>query len=167
MAKEKVRGAAAITFLSLLYFIWLIIVVLKNQGYLLENTDLFLNLEEWAIIGIILYAIFVIVLIYYYLTLAPECKTSGGIKLVSAVTNRVVCDKCHTVITISDTGTRPRRYTCPNCGKQGALRRNTIQGKRRNIACQRCDGFFEIYDTNERPLTYECPHCHFEGALAG
>jgi len=166
MVKEKVRGAAVITFLSLLYFIWLVIVVLKDQGYLLENTNLFLSLEEWAIIGIILYAIFVIVLIYYYLTLAPEGKTSAGIKLVSAVTTRVVCDKCHAVITLSDAGTRPLRYACPNCGKQGALRRNIIQGKRRNIACQRCDDLFEIYDTTERPLTYECPHCHFEGALA-
>jgi len=117
MVKEKVRGAAVITFLSLLYFIWLVIVVLKDQGYLLENTNLFLSLEEWAIIGIILYAIFVIVLIYYYLTLAPEGKTSAGIKLVSAVTTRVVCDKCHAVITLSDAGTRPLRYACPNCGK--------------------------------------------------
>jgi hypothetical protein len=165
MGKEKVRGAAVITLLSLIYFAWLVIVILQDQGYVLENTDLILNLQEWAIIGIILYSIFVIVLAYFYLTLAPKEKSSNGIKLVSAVITHAVCDNCHTVITISDTGSRPLAYTCPNCGKQGALCSNTVQGTRKTIPCERCEEYFEIYDTGERPLTYECSHCHFEGVL--
>jgi predicted RNA-binding Zn-ribbon protein involved in translation (DUF1610 family) len=165
MGKEKVRGAVVITLLSLLYFVWLVIVILQDQGHILANTDLVLNLQEWAIIGIILYAIFVIVLVYYYLTLAPKEESSKGIKLVSAVTTRAVCDNCHTVITISDTGTRPLRYDCPNCSKQGTLRHNTVEGTPKDVACERCEESFEIYDTGERPLTYECSHCHFEGVL--
>ena len=166
MAKEKVRGAAVITFISLLYFLWLVVVVLQDQGYLLEGTDLVLSLRDWAIVGIILYAVFVMVLVYYYLTTGTPEKRTEGIKLVSAVTTRVVCDNCHTVFTISDTGVRPLRYSCPNCGEQGALRRKTIQGRRKNIACHHCENYFEVYDTGERPLSYECPHCHFEGALS-
>ena len=165
MGKEKVRGAVVITLLSLLYFIWLVIVILQDQGLLLESTDLVLTLQEWAILGIILYTIFVIVLVYYYLTLAPKEEVSGGIKLVSAVTTNAVCDNCHTVIAVSDTGIRPLRYECPNCGKQGTLRCKTAQGIRKRVTCERCRENFEVYDTGERPLTYECCHCHFEGAL--
>jgi predicted RNA-binding Zn-ribbon protein involved in translation (DUF1610 family) len=165
MGKEKVRGAVVIALLSLLYFIWLVIVILRDQGFLLENTDFVLTLQEWAIMGIILYTIFIIVLVYYYLTLAPKEEMSPGIKLVSAVTTRAVCDNCHTVIAVSDTGIRPLQYYCPNCGKQGALRCKTAQGIRKIITCERCEKDFEVYDTGERPLTYECSNCHFEGAL--
>lgn len=166
MAREKVRGAAVITFISLLYFLWLVVVLLQDQGYLPGSIDLVLSLRDWAIVGIILYAAFVMVLVYYYLTTGPQEKRAEGIKLVSAVTTRVVCDNCHTVATISDTGTRPLRYSCPNCGRQGVLRKKTAQGRRRNISCQHCENYVEIYDTGERPLSYECPHCHFEGALS-
>jgi len=165
MGKEKARGVAVLAFVSLLYFLWLMVAVLKDRGYILSGTDIFLSLKEWAIIGIILYAVFLIAEIFYYLSTQKEEKGAEGIKLVSAVTKRVVCSNCNTVFTITDTGVRPLRYTCPNCGMEGALRGKTAEGIRRHIKCEGCENEFEIYDTGERPLKYECPKCHFEGTI--
>ena len=166
MGKEKARGVAVIAFVSLLYFLWLMVVVLKDRGYILSNTETFLSLREWAIIGILLYAIFLIVEVFYYLSASRgEAAGAEGIKLVSAVTKKIVCSNCNTVFTITDTGVRPLRYTCPNCGMEGALRGKTAEGVRRNIKCGECGNTFEIYDTGERPLKYECPKCHFEGQI--
>jgi predicted RNA-binding Zn-ribbon protein involved in translation (DUF1610 family) len=166
MGKDKARGAAVIAFISLLYFIWLMVVLLKERGYVLAGTDLFLSLKEWAIIGIILYAIFLVMEIFYYLSTPKEEKEVGGIKLVSSVTKKVVCSNCNTVFTITDTGVRPLRYTCPNCGEPGVLRGKTAEGVRKSITCDECEHTFEVYDTGERPLKYECPKCHFEGIIS-
>ncbi|MEA2054069.1 MAG: hypothetical protein U9O96_02970 [Candidatus Thermoplasmatota archaeon] len=166
MEREKVKGAAVITFISLIYFMWLMVVVLKERGYILPNADLFLSLREWAIIGIILYAVFLIIEIFYYLSTPKKEEGAEGIKLVSAVIKKVFCNNCNTVFSITDTGVRPLRYTCPNCGGEGALRGKIAEGIRKNIKCGRCENLFEIYDTGERPLKYECPECHFEGAVS-
>jgi len=166
MGKDKARGVAAITLISLLYFAWLMVVVLKERGYILAGTNLFLSLKEWAIIGIILYAIFLVVEIFYYLSSSKEKKEVEGIKLVSAVTKKIVCSNCNTVFNITDTGVRPLRYTCPNCGEVGVLRGKTAEGIRRSIICDECKNTFEVYDTGERPLKYECPSCHFEGTIS-
>ncbi len=165
MGKEKARGAAVITFISLIYFMWLMVVVLKEKGYILSGTNLFLSLVEWAIVGTIIYAVFLIIEIFYYLSIPREKKMAEGIKLFSAVTKRVVCSSCNIVFTITDTGVRPLRYTCPNCGGEGVLRGKTAEGERKEIKCEKCENSFEIYDTGERPLKYECPSCHFEGTV--
>jgi len=165
MGKEKARGVAVIAFVSLLYFLWLMVVVLKDRGYILSDTNIFLSLKEWAIIGTVLYAIFLIVEIFYYLSAPGEEGGAEGIKLVSAVSKKIVCSNCNTVFTITDTGVRPLRYTCPNCGMEGALRGKTAEGVRKRIKCGECENTFEIYDTGDRPLKYECPKCHFEGEI--
>ena len=166
MEEKRVRGAAVITFISVLYFIWLMIVVLQDQGYILSGTDMPLSLQWWAIIGIILFAVFFLAELYLYLTAPRREPRSEGIKLVSAVTTKVMCSDCHTVFTISDTGTRPLKYTCPNCGQSGALRKQMAAGVRKNVQCERCENVFEIHDTGERPLKYTCPECHHVNALS-
>lgn len=165
MGKEKARGAAVITFISLLYFLWLMVVVLKERGYILSGMNLRLSLKEWAIVGIILYAIFLIIEIFYYISIPKEEKGADGIKLVSTATKKIVCGNCNTVFTITDTGVRPLRYTCPNCGEEGVLRGKIAEGTMKKIRCERCDSPFDIYDTGVRPLKYECPSCHFEGVI--
>jgi len=166
MEKEKKRVAAVLTFIALLYFLWIIIVVLKENGYIFATTNFLLSLREWAIIGILLYLIFVIIEVYYYLSFPKEEKKVEGIKLVSTVTKKVMCNNCKTVFTIADTGKRPLRYTCPNCGGEGALRGTVAEGIRKMVACEKCKNIFEIYDTGERPFAYKCPECHYENSLS-
>jgi len=166
MEEKRVRGAAVITFISVLYFIWLMVAVLQDRGYILSGSDLPLSVQWWAVIGIILFAVFFLVELYMYLTAPGKERRTEGIKLVSAVTTKVVCSDCHTVFTISDTGARPLRYTCPNCGQEGALRRQMASGVRKNVQCERCEHVFEIHDTGERPFKYTCPDCHHVNALS-
>ncbi len=166
MEEKRVRGAAVITFISILYFIWLMVAVLQDQGYILAGTDVPLSVQWWAVIGIILFAVFFLAELYLYLTAPRPEPRSEGIKLVSAVTTKVMCSDCHTVFTISDTGARPLRYTCPNCGQSGALRKHMASGVRKNVQCERCENVFEIHDTGDRPLRYTCPDCHHVNALS-
>lgn len=165
MEKVKKRAAALLTFLAILYFIWILLVILKENEYIFTTTSFFLPLREWAIIGILLYLIFVIIEIYYYLSSPKEGKKVEGIKLVSTVTKKVMCNNCNTVVSISDTGKRPLRYTCPSCDGEGVLRGTTAEGVRRMIACENCQHIFEIHDTGERPFVYQCPQCHYEASL--
>lgn len=166
MEKVKKRAAAILTFLALLYFLWIIVVILKENEYILATTDLFLSLREWAIIGILLYLIFVIIEVYYYLSFPKKEKKVEGIKLVSTVTKKVMCNNCNTVVAISDTGKRPLHYTCPSCGGEGVLRGTTAEGIRKMVACGNCKNIFELHDTGERPFIYRCPKCHYEDSLS-
>jgi len=166
MEKEKKRVAAVLTFIAFIYFLWIIVVALKENGYIFSTTNFFLSLREWAIIGILLYLIFVIIEVYYYLSAPKEEKKIEGIKLVSTVKKKVMCNNCKTVFTIADTGKRPLRYSCPNCGEEGVLRGTTAEGIRKMVACENCKNIFEIYDTGERPFSYRCPKCHYESSLS-
>ena len=147
-----------IVLLAILYFLWLFIVALNE---IIRETTLLLDLKMWAIIGVVVYAIFLIIEILLYLTRTKE--ESREIKLVSDVETKVMCSYCKTTFMISDSGIRPIGYTCPHCGKDGALKGKKIEGTKFVISCSQCHDAFEIVDTEERPLKYECPHCHHQG----
>ena len=145
---------------SLLYFIWLIIAAV-NESSLKYN--MYLSLKTWSIIGIVLYLVFIAIEIIFYLSQPHEEKE---VKIVTEAIKKVVCSNCKTTFTIKDTGVRPLKYTCPNCGMEGVLRGKNIKGKKINILCEKCHNEFEVFDTGERPLAYECPVCHYKGVLS-
>ncbi len=149
-----------IVLFAILYFIWLFVVALNE---VMNGGTLLLELKMWAIIGVVLYALFLLVEVVMYLTVPKE--ESREIKLVSEAITRVMCSNCKTTFTISDTGVRPMPYTCPNCGKEGALKGKKVEGSKMNVTCPECSASFEIMDTGERPLTYECPYCHHHGVV--
>ena len=148
-----------IVIVSLVYLAWLILVAF----YEIKGVEILLSLKYWSIIGIILYASFLFIEFLIYMT--PPAKREE-IKIVSEALKKVMCSDCKTIFLISDTGVRPLRYTCPNCGKEGVLRGKTVEGKARKIVCENCNVEFEIFDTGERPLSYSCPNCHFEGVVS-
>ena len=149
-----------IVLLAIIYFLWLFAVALNE---IIRETTLLLDLKMWAIIGIVLYAVFVIIEVFLYLT--QEKGGTREIKLVSDVETKVMCSYCKTTFLISDSGIRPIGYTCPNCGKDGALKGKKIEGSKSTINCSQCNHVFEIVDAGERPYQYECPHCHHQGAV--
>ncbi len=151
----------AIFVISLLYFIWLIVAAANESFW---NYNLYLSFKTWSIIGIIVYAAFIVIEVLLYVT-APK-EEEEEIKIVSEAIKKIVCSNCKTVFTIRDTGVRPLKYKCPNCGMEGVLRGKNIKGKRLAIECDKCGSDFEIFDTGERPLKYKCPTCHYEGVLS-
>ncbi len=146
--------------LAIIYFIWLSIVILNEIKF---NYNLILPLKIWSIIGIFLYAIFLLSEILIYLTL-PK-KEIEEIKIVSEALKKVFCNNCKTVFNISDTGVRPLKYECPNCGMEGVLRGKVAEGKILKVLCKNCGNEFEIFDVGEKPLIYECPNCHVKGEI--
>ncbi|MCD6572786.1 MAG: hypothetical protein J7K95_01660 [Thermoplasmata archaeon] len=151
----------AIFVISLLYFIWLIMAVANETFW---SYNLYLSFKTWSIIGIIAYAAFIIIEVLLYIT-APK-EEEEEIKIVSEAIKKIVCSNCKTVFTIRDTGVRPLKYKCPNCGMEGVLRGKSVKGKRLAIECDKCGNEFEIFDTGERPLKYKCPVCHYQGVLS-
>lgn len=149
-----------IVILAILYFFWLFIVALAET---MNGTTLLLELKLWAIIGVIIYILFLAVELILYFT-AP-IKEGTKYQPISETATRVMCSNCKTTFTISDTGVRPMAYTCSNCNKKGTLKGNTIECSQVFITCSRCDTDFDIIDTGNRPLSYECPSCHFEGVV--
>ena len=99
-----------------------------------------------------------------YIT-APR-EEEEEIKIVSEAIKKIVCSNCKTVFTIRDTGVRPLKYKCPNCGMEGVLRGKSVKGKRISVQCDKCGNEFEIFDTGERPLIYRCPVCHYQGEVS-
>jgi len=150
----------AIVIVALLYLIWLVVAAYFEM----EGNKILLSLKYWSLIGVILYVIFLILEIIVYLKSSK--KEREEIKIISEALKKVMCSDCKTVFLVSDTGVRPLRYTCPNCGKEGVLRGKTVEGKARKIVCENCNVEFEIFDTGERPLSYSCPNCHFEGVVS-
>ncbi|HHF56165.1 MAG TPA: hypothetical protein ENL42_04535 [Thermoplasmatales archaeon] len=149
-----------IVIVSIIYFIWLFIVAMQQAR---GGGEILFPLKIWAIAGIILYIFFLLVELIVY---ATTPKTEGKeIKIVSEVIKKVMCSQCHTTFTISDTGVRPLKYTCPNCGKEGVLRGKRVKGVARHITCSNCGNEFDVLDTGEKPLTYVCPSCHHEGVV--
>ena len=151
----------AIFVISLLYFIWLIMAVANETFW---SYNLYLSFKTWSIIGMIAYAAFIIIEVLLYIT-APK-EEEEEIKIVSEAIKKIVCSNCKTVFTIRDTGVRPLKYKCPNCGMEGVLREKSVKGKRLAIECNKCGNEFEIFDTGERPLKYKCPVCHYQGVLS-
>ena len=151
----------AIFVISLLYFIWLIMAVANETFW---SYNLYLSFKTWSIIGIIAYAAFIIIEVLLYITSPKEEEEE--IKIVSEAIKKIVCSNCKTVFTIRDTGVRPLKYKCPNCGMEGVLRGKSVKGKRLAIECDKCGNEFEIFDTGERPLKYKCPVCHYQGVLS-
>jgi len=145
---------------SLLYFIWLIMAAV-NESFLKYN--MYFSIKTWSIIGIALYLIFILIEAIFYLSQPHEEKE---VKIVTEAIKKVVCSNCKTTFTIKDTGVRPLKYTCPNCGMEGVLRGKNLKGKKMNVLCEKCHNEFEIFDTGERPLAYECPVCHYKGVLS-
>ncbi|RLF47209.1 MAG: hypothetical protein DRN29_03110 [Thermoplasmata archaeon] len=145
---------------SILYFIWLFIVALNET---MNGSKILLSLKTWSLIGVVVYVFFLFIEIMVYIT-TPK-KETKEIKLVSEVIKKIVCNSCHTTFTITDTGVRPMKYVCPNCGKEGVLRGKKVKGIVKTITCSSCGDKFEIIDTGERPLTYQCPSCHYEGVV--
>ena len=145
---------------SILYFIWLFIVALNET---MNGSKILLSLKTWSLIGVVVYVFFLFIEIMVYIT-TPK-KETKEIKLVSEVIEKIVCNSCHTTFTITDTGVRPMKYVCPNCGKEGVLRGKKVKGIVKTITCSSCGDKFEIIDTGERPLTYQCPSCHYEGVV--
>lgn len=157
---NKKLASKIIVLVSFIYFIWLVITAVVEVFY---NSKIFLSLKEWSIVGIILYILLLLVEVVIYIS-TPE-KKEKETKIVSEVIKKVVCSHCKTKFTVSDTGVRPLYYTCPNCGKEGALKGRVVEGESRFIVCSNCESEIEIFDTGERPLHYECPSCHVEGVL--
>ncbi|KAA0001774.1 MAG: hypothetical protein FE048_04925 [Thermoplasmata archaeon] len=145
---------------SIIYFIWLFIVALNETMY---GEKILISLKMWSIIGVLLYILFLIIEILLYIT-TPK-KEAREIKIVSEVIKKVVCSHCHATFTISDTGVRPLKYTCPNCGKEGVLRGKRVKGIVKSITCSNCGNVFDVFDTGEKPLSYECPACHYQGVV--
>ncbi|MCD6474143.1 MAG: hypothetical protein J7K47_04475 [Thermoplasmata archaeon] len=146
---------------SLLYFIWLILVAANDSFW---SYDLYLSFKGWSIIGSVIYAAFIIIEVLLYIT-APR-EEEEEIKIVSEAIKKIVCSNCKTVFTIRDTGVRPLKYKCPNCGMEGVLRGKSVKGKRISVQCDKCGNEFEIFDTGERPLIYRCPVCHYQGEVS-
>ncbi len=157
---DKKNVSMAIMIISLLYFIWLVVVA-ANETML--HANMYLSLKEWSIIGIAIYIIFLAIEGAIYLSEPKEEERE--IKLISPAIKKIVCSNCKTVFTIKDTGVRPLKYTCPNCGMEGVIRGKNVKGKTRIIECEECGERFEIFDTGERPLHYECPFCHHKGVI--
>lgn len=157
---ERDTLAKIIVVVSIVYFIWLIFVA-SNEMYFKIN--LLLSLKIWSIIGIVVYALFFIIEIIIYK--GKPKKGAREIKIVSEALKKVACNNCNTTFTISDTGVRPLKYTCPNCGKEGVLKGRAIKGRIKEIVCSNCKNRFEIFDSGQRPLSYMCPNCHFEEVL--
>ncbi len=149
-----------IIIISITYFIWLAIVTINEIKF---GYNLLLSLKSWSIIGMAIYILFLILEIIIYIS-TPK-KEIKEIKIVSEALKKVFCSNCKTTFTISDTGVRPLRYTCPNCGMEGVLKGRTTEGRRLKVICQNCNNEFEIFDTGEKPLIYECPNCHSKGEI--
>jgi len=149
-----------IVIISIIYFIWLFIVALNETMY---GGKILFSLKMWSVIGILLYILFLIIEILLYVTM-PK-KERREIKLISEVIKKVVCSNCHATFTISDTGVRPLKYTCPVCGKEGVLRGKRVKGAVKSITCSNCGNVFDVFDTGEKPLSYECPSCHYQGVV--
>ena len=149
-----------IVIVSIIYFIWLFIVAMQEA---MKGGVILFSLKIWSIVGIILYIFFLLVELLVYIS-TPKAE-GKEIKIVSEVIKKVVCSQCHTTFTITDTGVRPLRYTCPNCGKEGVLRGKRVKGVAKRITCDNCGNEFDILDTGEKPLTYVCPSCHYEGVV--
>ena len=147
-----------IVLIAILYFIWLFSMALNE---IVRETTFLFELKLWAVIGVVLYAIFLIIEIFLYLTKSQDKPRE--IKLISDIETKVMCSYCKTTFTIADSGIRPIGYTCPNCGKDGALKGKKIEGAKATVNCSQCNNTFEIIDSGERPLQYECPHCHHQG----
>jgi Zn finger protein HypA/HybF involved in hydrogenase expression len=158
----KQKGVLNVIVLSaIVYFIWLFIVALNE---VLNGTKLLVELRLWALIGVVVYAVFLVLEIIMYVMAGPS-EPEREYKLVEEVPARVVCSNCKTVFTIMDPGTRPLAYTCPHCGEDGALRGKKIEGIATVLTCRECDLTFEIMDTGERPIEFICPHCQCEGVV--
>ena len=157
---KKIGILKAIVILAVVYFLWLFIVAVNDA---LGGSDIVVDLKTWSFIGIALYAVMLATELMVYV-LYPE-EEKDEIKVVSEAIKQVTCSNCNTVFKISDTGVRPLRYTCPNCGMEGVLRGKKVEGIKKVITCESCHNNFEIIDTGVRPLKYVCPVCHYEGAI--
>ena len=146
--------------ISLLYFIWLI---LASTNEVFFKYNIYLSLKSWSLIGITIYSFFIAIESIIYISQPKEEEEE--IKIVSEAIKKIVCSNCKTLFTIKDTGVRPLKYKCPNCGMEGVLRGKSIKGKSIKISCDKCGNEFEIFDTGERPLNYECPVCHNKGVV--
>ncbi len=150
----------AIVILAVIYFLWLFIVAIKD---VMGGDGILLTLKTWSIIGIAFYILLLIVEIMVY-AFTPR-EEAEEIKVVTEAIKQVTCSNCKTVFNITDTGVRPLKYTCPNCGMEGVLRGKKVEGIKRTITCESCQNNFEIIDTGEKPLKYVCPVCHYEGEI--
>ena len=150
----------AIVILAVIYFLWLFIVAIKD---VMGGDGILLTLKTWSIIGAAFYIILLVVEILVY-ALTPQ-EEAEEIKVVAEAIKQVTCSNCKTIFNITDTGVRPLKYTCPNCGMEGVLRGKKVEGIKRTITCDSCQNNFEVIDTGEKPLRYVCPVCHYEGAI--
>ena len=157
---KKIGMLKAVVILAVIYFLWLFIVAVNDA---LGGGGILVDLKTWSLIGIALYAILLIVELMVYFLIPGEEKEE--IKVVSEVIKQVTCSNCNTVFKISDTGVRPLKYTCPNCGMEGVLRGKKVEGVKKIITCESCSNSFEVLDSGERPLKYICPICHYEGEI--
>ena len=158
---DRKTASKIIFVISLIYFLWLIVAAANNVFW---KYNLYLSFKDWSIVGASLYIFFIIIEVLIYATI-PQ-KKEEEIKIVSEAIRKVVCSNCHTVFTIRDTGVRPLKYKCPNCGMEGVLRGKSEKGKTIEVECEKCGNKFEVFDTGERPLKYKCPVCHYEGVLS-
>ncbi len=157
---KKIGLLKTVVILAVIYFLWLFIVAVNDA---MGGNGILLRLKTWSFIGIALYAILLIVEIMIYFLYPGEEKEE--IKVVAEAIKQVTCSNCKTVFKISDTGVRPLKYTCPNCGMEGVLRGKRVEGVKKIITCESCQNSFEVIDTGEKPFKYVCPVCHYEGAI--
>jgi len=157
---DRERLLKTIFIISLIYFLW--IATITGVRYFFHR-NIYLSFPTWCIGGTVLYAAIIIFEILIYFT---SQEKEEEIKIVSEAITKVVCGNCNTIFTIKDTGVRPLKYKCPNCGFEGVLRGKSARGKILQVECDKCGNKFEIFDTGIRPLKYKCPVCHYEGVLS-
>jgi Zn finger protein HypA/HybF involved in hydrogenase expression len=146
--------------IAVLYLIWLFVVAAND---VIRDSEIVLSLRMWSVIGVLIYALFLVLEIVLYLM--SSRKAFKEIKLVSETINKVVCSHCHSMFTISDPGNRPIPYVCPHCERSGVLKGRKTGGTTTHITCNQCSTAFEILDAEDHPLTYECPSCHHYGVV--
>jgi parallel beta-helix repeat protein len=78
----------------------------------------------------------------------------------------IKCPKCTELFIVQDTGQRPLKTKCPNCGAKGMIRGTALKpGKEEkvNIKCPKCSRIFKISGDEKY---FECPKCHTKGTLS-